>query len=104
MSPTLAHNAVDPALQMSDLNHGSHNPQSHAQQMAAPQMGPGTGAVWPPGITGMIGAGMEMHDSDGWSNSSLANAPVVPTTLNVEDWFQFFGINGDMGSMGMDPQ
>ncbi|KAL2263298.1 hypothetical protein VTK26DRAFT_7418 [Humicola hyalothermophila] len=34
--------------------------------------------------------------SDSWSTSS-AQGPAVPSTLNVEDWFQFFGINGDPG-------
>lgn len=101
MSPTLAHPAVDPALQMSDPVPGQHG----SPPMGAPHMnGPGQSTVWPPGMTGMLGAGMEMHDSDGWSNSSLGNAPVVPTTLNVEDWFQFFGIQGDMGAIGMEPQ
>ncbi|KAJ8604954.1 hypothetical protein MRB53_041630 [Persea americana] len=28
------------------------------------------------------------------SNSSMSQGPVAPATLNVEDWFQFFGING----------
>ena len=36
---------------------------------------------------------------DTWSNSS-ASGPIVPTTLNVGDWFEFFGIpNGDVNSM-----
>ncbi|PLB50608.1 fungal-specific transcription factor domain protein [Aspergillus steynii IBT 23096] len=30
---------------------------------------------------------------DNWSSSSRSG-PTAPTTLNVEDWFQFFGING----------
>ncbi|WEW59337.1 Transcriptional activator of fatty acid utilization [Emydomyces testavorans] len=38
---------------------------------------------------------------DNWSNSSRGQGPVVPPTLNVEDWFQFFGING-MDSLGLD--
>ena len=35
-----------------------------------------------------------------WSNSSTGG-PIVPTTLNVGDWFEFFGIpnNGDMNSL-----
>ncbi|KAI0132756.1 fungal-specific transcription factor domain-containing protein [Xylariales sp. AK1849] len=32
--------------------------------------------------------------SDSWSNGSAAGQP-VPSALNVEDWFQFFGINGN---------
>lgn len=43
---------------------------------------------------------------DQWSNSSSAGGPIVPTTLNVGDWFEFFGIpngsdiNGLNGSAG----
>ncbi|KAI1763763.1 fungal-specific transcription factor domain-containing protein [Hypoxylon sp. FL1150] len=32
--------------------------------------------------------------SDSWSTGSAQGQP-VPATLNVEDWFQFFGINGN---------
>ncbi|RAH82884.1 cutinase transcription factor 1 alpha [Aspergillus japonicus CBS 114.51] len=35
---------------------------------------------------------------DNWSTSSRSG-PTAPTTLNVEDWFQFFGINGSFGEM-----
>jgi len=36
---------------------------------------------------------------DQWSNTS-STGPIVPTTLNVGDWFEFFGIpNGDMHSL-----
>ncbi|RKU48936.1 Transcriptional activator of fatty acid utilization [Coniochaeta pulveracea] len=44
--------------------------------------------------------GLPRHDqtgqspSDSWSTGSAQGQP-VPSTLNVEDWFQFFGINGD---------
>ncbi|KAA6415092.1 MAG: cutinase transcription factor 1 alpha [Lasallia pustulata] len=38
---------------------------------------------------------------DSWSNgSSIGQA--VPATLNVEDWFQFFGINGDLNGLNTD--
>ncbi|KAL2755220.1 hypothetical protein ACRALDRAFT_1064923 [Sodiomyces alcalophilus JCM 7366] len=40
--------------------------------------------------------------SDSWSSGSVQGQP-VPTTLNVEDWFQFFGINnGDLAGMSFD--
>ncbi|KXJ85835.1 cutinase transcription factor 1 alpha [Microdochium bolleyi] len=32
--------------------------------------------------------------SDSWSTGSTSGQP-APSTLNVEDWFQFFGINGN---------
>jgi hypothetical protein len=36
---------------------------------------------------------------DNWSTSSTSG-PIVPTTLNVEDWFAFFGMpNGDLTTM-----
>ncbi|KAK4230053.1 putative cutinase transcription factor 1 alpha [Podospora fimiseda] len=49
---------------------------------------PGTGAF----DTQMAGDGQSPSDS--WSTSSVTGQP-VPSTLNVEDWFQFFGLNGD---------
>ncbi|KAL8780630.1 MAG: hypothetical protein Q9194_000821 [Teloschistes cf. exilis] len=43
----------------------------------------------------------EYHDGqspeDSWGNGGRNKGPVAPATLNVEDWFQFFGIQGDMG-------
>ncbi|EAU37205.1 cutinase transcription factor 1 alpha [Aspergillus terreus NIH2624] len=36
------------------------------------------------------------NQDDNWSSSSRSG-PTAPTTLNVEDWFQFFGINGSLG-------
>ncbi|GAB7364832.1 hypothetical protein MBLNU230_g5626t2 [Neophaeotheca triangularis] len=38
---------------------------------------------------------------DAWSNhSGSTGGPIVPTTLNVGDWFEFFGIpNGDMNGL-----
>ncbi|GAB1742986.1 hypothetical protein NU219Hw_g8685t1 [Hortaea werneckii] len=36
---------------------------------------------------------------DQWSNTS-STGPIVPTTLNVGDWFEFFGIpNGDLSTL-----
>jgi hypothetical protein len=93
-SPLLNH-AVDPQLQMSQHAMGG------GQQMPQMDMS-GQSQVWTSGMAGIMGSGMEMHDSDGWSTSSIGNAPVAPTTLNVEDWFQFFGINGEMAGMGLD--
>ncbi|ODM21569.1 Cutinase transcription factor 1 alpha [Aspergillus cristatus] len=44
-------------------------------------------------------AGLEnASQDDNWSSSSRSG-PTAPTTLNVEDWFQFFGINGSFGEM-----
>lgn len=53
---------------------------------------------------GLGGGGGQQHQQrvpdDQWSNSS-GTGPIVPTTLNVGDWFEFFGIpNGDLGALG----
>ncbi|KAF2663978.1 cutinase transcription factor 1 alpha [Microthyrium microscopicum] len=39
-------------------------------------------------------------NDDSWSNSSKGGGPIVPQTLNVEDWFNFFGIQGETGLSG----
>lgn len=46
-------------------------------------------------VQAMQGAGAD----DTWSTSSTSG-PIVPTALNVGDWFEFFGIpNGDINSL-----
>lgn len=52
----------------------------------------------------LAGAGMDTSSQDdNLSNSSRGYGPTAPTTLNVEDWFQFFGINGSFGDFIEDP-
>lgn len=91
-SPSMQH-AVDPQLQVPN------------QGMPDQMMGGQAGGPWAAGLQGMMGGveGMGRADSDRWSNSSMGNAPVAPTHLNVEDWFQFFGINGEVNTMAADP-
>lgn len=94
-SPTMQH-AVDPQLQMHNQQMGGHSIPPMTMRQSS--------GNWNQGMGGMLGADMgpAMGDSDRWSNSSIGNAPVAPTHLNVEDWFQFFGINGEMNSIGVD--
>ena len=52
-------------------------------------------------LQAMQGASGPQHQrpDDQWSNTS-STGPIVPTTLNVGDWFEFFGIpNGDMSAL-----
>ncbi|KAH8146620.1 uncharacterized protein LAJ45_09303 [Morchella importuna] len=45
-----------------------------------------------------IGQGQQgSSPEDTWSNSSKGG--IVPTTLNVEDWFNFFGLNGELNTL-----
>ncbi|KAL4803978.1 fungal-specific transcription factor domain-containing protein [Aspergillus unguis] len=57
-------------------------------------------ASWPmQGMDPTVTAPMDnASQDDNWSSSSRSG-PTAPTTLNVEDWFQFFGINGSFGEM-----
>ncbi|KAL9614599.1 MAG: hypothetical protein Q9167_000887 [Letrouitia subvulpina] len=67
---------------------------SHLQGLQQPSSSHGWSNQFP---------GDSQSPEDSWSNSSRSQGgPVAPTTLNVEDWFQFFGINGDMGAMNTD--
>ncbi|KFX93242.1 hypothetical protein O988_06907 [Pseudogymnoascus sp. VKM F-3808] len=67
----------------------------------------GMGGLYPPGNGAAPGAwggiaqqGFEAQGAQGQSPSeSWSSATAVPATLNVEDWFQFFGINGDLSGM-----
>jgi hypothetical protein len=87
-------NPVDPQLQMpqqmqpqqviqpqDDDNRGV---RGMASNMAIPQVNLGMHSQgW--SMDGMMGQGMEHQQDDNWSNSSIS-APIVPNTLNVEDW------------------
>lgn len=46
-----------------------------------------TGASQMHGLAGQsVWYGDEQSPEDTWSNSSRGQGPIVPTTLNVEDW------------------
>jgi len=126
-SPPQSHHNVDPNLmpQMQTPNMQGLD-ANHAQPGQVPQRMRGSSASG--SISGHIGSpiqpgmmnpniqnfqpqpgvwrndfstGIEAHSpSDSWSSASAQ--PSVPTTLNVEDWFQFFGINGDLSGMNSD--
>ncbi|OJJ46485.1 hypothetical protein ASPZODRAFT_1965052 [Penicilliopsis zonata CBS 506.65] len=42
----------------------------------------------------LSGAPLDAASQDDTWSSSSRSGPTAPTTLNMEDWFQFFGING----------
>ncbi|KAL3418346.1 cutinase transcription factor 1 alpha [Phlyctema vagabunda] len=113
------HQNVDPNL-MPQINLAQQIPnQAQAaqlpQRMRGSQPGmsgsPIQGNMLQPGMAGFQGQpnmwqggfdqGLpEGHSpSDTWSNTS---GQAVPATLNVEDWFQFFGINGDLSGLNGD--
>ncbi|KAI1497669.1 Ctf1 transcription factor [Biscogniauxia marginata] len=88
LSPQLKQQSLDPNL-MSQMQAGLGGFQGQ------------TSNTWPGGdVNGAIPDGQSPSDS--WSTGSGAGQP-VPATLNVEDWFQFFGINGnDVSLSGLD--
>ncbi|EFR05263.1 cutinase transcription factor 1 alpha [Nannizzia gypsea CBS 118893] len=105
---------VDPQLQMPSLNNTAMPMgmpgQTHLSPRSAhsPTLMAGLGRMSP---QHQMGQGVPMQgqwpmqtfdpnvpmdassQDDNWSNSSRQQGP-IPPTLNVEDWFQFFGING----------
>ncbi|KAF6224858.1 hypothetical protein HO133_010052 [Letharia lupina] len=101
MPPFPSQQNLDPQLQMSQMqSSGMLQPsmQSQQQQTSSRNMQDVAGMPQMPGIQQQAPAwqGQFPGDSpeDSWSNSSRGQGPVVPTALNVEDWFQFFGMNG----------
>lgn len=65
---------------------GQHMPTYHRDAQAWAQ------------LHAMQGQQQRLPD-DQWSNPS-SSGPIVPTTLNVGDWFEFFGIpNGDINAL-----
>ncbi|KAI2619975.1 fungal-specific transcription factor domain-containing protein [Hypoxylon sp. NC1633] len=122
MSPTQNQQTLDPNL-VSSMQAGMSPTQSPGQtnqfqsrtqskatgsspQQANTFLQPGPGGyqvqsnntLWPPGGDVNTGLADGQSPSDSWSTGSA-----VPATLNVEDWFQFFGINGnDMNLSGLD--
>lgn len=108
---------VDPALRTQSHSNSQFPPQhqlgtpqiQQAQQMpigdghAAPGMQyQQDSAAWAQLNT----MGDQTRPDDAWSDRSSTGGPVVPTTLNVGDWFEFFGIpngsdiNGLNGAAG----
>lgn len=108
---------LDPSLmphmnmnQMPNQNQAAQLPQRmRGQNMAG---SPTQGSMLQPNVAGyQVQPGMwqgfdpAMQDPQGHSPSdtlSNASAQAVPMTMNVEDWFQFFGINGDLSGMNGD--
>ncbi|KAL6154798.1 Cutinase transcription factor 1 alpha [Exserohilum turcicum] len=98
MSPMQNQSLVDPALSQ---------PQSipMPQQAAGSQQANVSMVGYEPNHTQAWQQQMEMMSQnqqqhggqdDAWSNSSGGrHNPIVPMSLNVDDWFNFFGINGE---------
>jgi hypothetical protein len=117
MSNSPSQQMVDPALRgsLSAQQQQQFNPQLqspsqlHAGHM--PNMVDGQGGqhntVQPmdyhhdPSAWTNMTQGNSARPDDVWSNSSSTGGPIVPTTLNVGDWFEFFGIQnaGDMNGL-----
>jgi hypothetical protein len=93
VSPMQSHTLVDPAL--SATSGAQHNNQHNMLGN-----GPGTPSGMhhnhnmmqnniDPNGWGQMDMGMGANE-DTWSNSSKGQGPIVPTSLNVEDWYVFF--------------
>ncbi|KAI1192657.1 fungal-specific transcription factor domain-containing protein [Nemania serpens] len=121
MSPLQSQQTLDPSVmsQMQGMsspesgqpNHfhgpGPQRATSESPMQANTFLQPGLGGfqgqpstLWPAGDMNTMQEGHSPSDS--WSTASGQGQP-VPATLNVEDWFQFFGITGnDVNLSGID--
>ncbi|KAF5621245.1 cutinase transcription factor 1 alpha [Fusarium sp. NRRL 52700] len=98
LSPTQTHSNLDHnamgSVPPNNGQGGMHNPQSGQYQQRGNGMMPqgfqGHSNMWQPNMDPNLPEG---QSPDSWSTAS-GPGQAVPTTLNVEDWFQFFGING----------
>ncbi|KAF5228242.1 hypothetical protein FAUST_11226 [Fusarium austroamericanum] len=97
-SPTQTHSNLDHnnigSMPPGNGQSGIHNPQAGQYQNRGNGMMPqgfqGHSNMWQPNLDPSLPEG---QSPDSWSTAS-GPGQAVPTTLNVEDWFQFFGING----------
>ncbi|KAF2403319.1 hypothetical protein EJ06DRAFT_272345 [Trichodelitschia bisporula] len=90
VSPIQHHSLVDPAIAANQQQH----PQTPHIEGQPNGMIPGQEAGW----NGMEGVNTQQNEET-WSNSSKGQGPIVPTALNVEDWFHFFGIHGETNGL-----
>ncbi|KAL4726811.1 Transcriptional activator of fatty acid utilization [Fusarium chlamydosporum] len=98
LSPTQTHSNLDHnnmgSMPPGNGQGGMHNPQAgqyqHRGNGMMPQGFQGHSNMWQPNLDPNLPEG---QSPDSWSTTS-GPGQAVPTTLNVEDWFQFFGING----------
>ncbi|KAK8929879.1 Cutinase transcription factor 1 alpha [Metarhizium anisopliae] len=108
LSPTQTHQEPNHNL-MAQMTPNSMSQGQASNQFQATGQGQGNGGVPTQGFhasAGMWHTNFDggVHDGqspDSWSTSSVQGQP-APTTLNVEDWFQFFGINGDASNLNLD--
>jgi len=82
-------------------DHQAGHPPQPMQTQQQPQLAsyPQDPQAWAQ-LQAMQSAGAQQQPDDQWSTSS-SSGPIVPTTLNVGDWFEFFGLpNGDISALG----
>ncbi|USP77404.1 uncharacterized protein yc1106_04678 [Curvularia clavata] len=106
MSPMQNHSLVDPALsQPQNMSIPQQQATSGQQSMQTAQSNVGipsgydqnNSQAWQQQME-MMSQNQQQHggQDDAWSNSSGGRPnPIVPMSLNVDDWFNFFGINGE---------
>jgi len=103
VSPVQHHSLVDPALSRpQNVVMHSHNgnmpgqpmnPQMPQTTMPMPGFDQNDSQAWAQQIDMMTQNQQGVAD-DAWSNSSHGRNPIVPTTLNVEDWYVFLQNSG----------
>ncbi|KAI9839192.1 MAG: Cutinase transcription factor 1 alpha [Sarea resinae] len=89
-------------LPQRSMRHQDGSPVSNMQNITAGLMPPTQAQHgWPNQYEGGLGENVAGSPDDSWSNSSWGQGPIVPATLNVDDWFQFFGLDGDLSASAL---
>jgi hypothetical protein len=125
VSPIQQHSMVDPQLSSQQQN---AQMMGHSGTPVNMQNGMGGGGMMNTSLAGQandpnawaqVDAMNQQQSDETWSNSSRGQGPIVPTTLNVEDWyvspifsvislsdaneyffrFNFFGIHGEVNGL-----
>ncbi|KAK1729060.1 fungal-specific transcription factor domain-containing protein [Colletotrichum acutatum] len=99
-SPQQGTNVLGSGMQGFQQQQPQQQQQAHGQGQSSNNNNSLNSNLWTANFDGLMPDGQSPSDS--WSTGSAQGQP-VPNTLNVEDWFQFFGINnGDLASMNLD--
>jgi hypothetical protein len=93
VSPIQQHSMVDP--QLSSQQQGAQM-MGHSVTPVSMQTGMGSNGIMNTSLAGQandanawahVDAMNQQQNDETWSNSSRGQGPIVPTTLNVEDWY-----------------
>ncbi|KAI0998925.1 Cutinase transcription factor 1 alpha [Podosphaera aphanis] len=115
ISPPLSQHNLDPNLDLNlnitmvqnsspQFSHRARSSGSRSIHESINQsnfVGPETQTTWQVSFQGQTQGETNQSPNESIINNSIQGS-AVPMTMNVEDWFQFFGINGDLNGISVE--